>query len=188
MAEYKNNFATYSLSGTFAGIGTFHNRGGKTFLRKIRAKPSVPDSEKQTAVKKRFAECIQYAKAAIKDPTVKAAYAAVAKSGRAAFNRAVTDAYYPPKIIKVKTDKYSGRPGDSLTVEATDDFKVAVVRVTIHDANFRLIEEGDAVMQINELDWLYVVTAANESLAGSKITVVAADLPGNRTSLTVTLP
>jgi hypothetical protein len=111
----------------------------------------------------------------------------VAKSGKAAFNRAVTNAYYPPKIIKVKTDNYSGRPGDSITVQATDDFKVAVVRVTIHDANFRLIEEGDADMQMNELDWIYVVAVANESLAGSKITAMAADLPGNKTLLTVTL-
>ena len=76
MPESKDNFIVHGLSGTFAGIGTFHKRGGKTFLRKIRAKPSVPDSKQQVAVKKRFAEYIQYAKAAIKDPDIKAAYSA----------------------------------------------------------------------------------------------------------------
>ena len=110
MPESKDNFIVHGLSGTFAGIGTFHKRGRKTFLRKIRAKPSVPDSKEQVAVKKRFAEYIRYAKAAIKDPDIKAAYAAVAKPGRTAFNRAVTDASHPPKIGKIDTDNYHGHP------------------------------------------------------------------------------
>ena len=41
MPESRNNFVVHGLTGTFAGIGTFHIRGGKTFLRKIRAKPSA---------------------------------------------------------------------------------------------------------------------------------------------------
>ena len=84
MPESKNNFVVQDLTGTFAGIGTFHNRGRKTFLRKIRAKPSVPDSKEQIAVKKRFAEYVQYAKAAIKDPDIKAAYAAVGENNHSA--------------------------------------------------------------------------------------------------------
>lgn len=187
MPESKGNFIVYGLTGTFSGIGTFHRRGNKTFLRKIRAKPSVPDSKKQVAVKQRFAQCIQYAKAAIKDPVIKAAYAAVAKPGKNAFNRAVTDAFYPPKIKKVNTDNYLGRPGDSITIEAIDDFKVAAVYISIHDAMYRLIEQGDSIMQVNEIDWLYVATIGNVSLAGSMITAVATDLPCNKTSITVTL-
>jgi hypothetical protein len=42
-------------------------------------------------------------------------------------------------------------------------------------------------MQINTNDWLYAVTVANEPFTGSKITATATDLPGNKTSLTVTL-
>ena len=68
MPESGNNVIVHGPSGTFAGLGTFHIWGRKTFLRKIRAKPSVPDSKEQVAVKKRFAECVKYAKAAIKDP------------------------------------------------------------------------------------------------------------------------
>ena len=40
------------------------------------------------AVKKGLAEYIQYAKAEIKDPDIKAAHAAAAKPGRTAFNKA----------------------------------------------------------------------------------------------------
>ncbi|HET7003695.1 MAG TPA: hypothetical protein VFI33_20375 [Puia sp.] len=188
MPESKDNFVVQGLSGTFAGIGTFHRRGKKTFLRKIRAKPSVPDSKEQVAVKERFAEYIQYAKAAIKDPVIKAAYAAAAKPGRTAFNRAVTDASRPPKIGKVDAGNYHGQTGDHLIIEATDDFRVKAVQVCIHNANGHLIEQGDAIMQINMVDWLYAVTAANESFAGSKITATASDLPGNKASVIVTLP
>jgi hypothetical protein len=187
MPESKNNFIVDGLSGTFAGIGTFHRRGRKTFLRKIRAKPSVPDSKEQVAVKKRFAEYIRYAKAAIKDPDIKAAYAAVAKPGRTAFNRAVTDACTPPKIWKIDAANYHGHLGGHLLVEATDDFRVKSVHVCIQNANGHLIEQGDAIMQINTVDWLYAVKFENEPFAGSKITATATDLPGNKTSLTVTL-
>jgi hypothetical protein len=41
MPESTDNFIVHSLSGIFTGIGTFHNRGRKTFLRKIRVNPSV---------------------------------------------------------------------------------------------------------------------------------------------------
>jgi hypothetical protein len=51
MPQSKRNFIIHGLSCTFPGIGHFHRRGAKTFLRKIRAKPPVPDSEKTDAVK-----------------------------------------------------------------------------------------------------------------------------------------
>jgi hypothetical protein len=187
MPESRNNFIVHGLSGTFAGIGTFHIRGRKTFLRKIRAKPSVPDSKEQVAVKKRFAEYIRYAKAAIKDPDIKAAYAAETKPGRTAFNRVVTDAFTPPKIGKIDTANYYGHPGDHLIVEATDDFKVKAVQMCIHHASGHLIDQGEAIMQINTGDWFYMVTVVNESFTGSRITATATDLPGNKTSFTVTL-
>ena len=72
MPESKNNFVVHGLSGTFSDIDTFLRRGNKTFLRKICAKPSIPDSKEQVAVNKRFAEYIRYARAVIKDPVVKA--------------------------------------------------------------------------------------------------------------------
>jgi hypothetical protein len=187
MPQSKNNFIVHGLSGTFEGIGTFYTRAGKTFLRKNSAERSVPDSAKQSANKQRFAEYTKYAKAAIKDPVIKAVYAKVTKPGQSAFNRAITDARKPPKIGKLKTDDYLGRPGDTIMVEASDDFKVAAVKVCIYDASGGLIEQGDAIVQINELDWLYVTTVANESFAGSTITATATNLPGNKTTFAITL-
>ena len=54
MPESRNNFIVHGPSGTFAGIGTFHIRGRKTFLRKIRAKPSVSETYIRYALKYAF--------------------------------------------------------------------------------------------------------------------------------------
>jgi hypothetical protein len=182
MPESKDNMVVHGLSGNFAGMCVFHTRAGKTFMRKIPAKPSVPGSEEQKAARKRFAACQKYAKAANKDPLLKAAYRTRAKPGSSAYNRALSDALRPPKLGKFETEDYFGRIGDHFTVEARDDFKVASVTITIHDAKGKLIEKGRAVMQINEFDWLYTTTANNENLKGSTITATAMDLPGNETS------
>jgi len=79
--------------------------------------------------------------------------------------------------VKIYADNYHGRAGDYLTIDATDDFKVISVQICIHDVNGHLIEQGEAIMQINMGDWLYVVREANEPFAGSKITATASDLP-----------
>jgi hypothetical protein len=181
MPESKDNMVVRGLSGNFAGMCVFHNRGRKTFMRKIPAKPSVPASEKQKAGRKRFADCQKYANAANKDPLLKAGYAAKAKSGESAYNRALSDALLPPKLGKFNTEKYQGRPNDSFTVEAKDDFMVISITITIHNATGELIEQGNAVMELNEIDWLYVATADNENFRGSIITATAMDLPGNKT-------
>jgi hypothetical protein len=51
--------------------------------------------------------------------------------------------------------------------------------VSIYDIDGSLIEEGDALQQDNELDWLYTSARENTALTGSKIKAVARDLPGN---------
>jgi hypothetical protein len=87
----------------------------------------------------------------------------------------------------IRTDGYHGAVGDTITVKATDDFAITGLRVSIVDAAGDPVESGDAVLQINETDWLYTATKANAALAGSKITAVATDGPGNSTAFSVTL-
>jgi hypothetical protein len=49
-----------------------------------------------------------------------------------------------------------------------------------------LIEEGNVIIQIDdEKKWLYKVQQEKTELAGSKITAVATDLPGNNGSLSL---
>ncbi len=187
MAEAKDNIVTKGFSGTIDRTLTFRQRAGKTFVGKLRRASSLAASEKMLAVRAKFATSIDYATKAIKVAETKALYQAGAKAGQSAFNVAVADAFNAPEIGDISTTGYHGAVGDEITVRATDDFKVAAVTVSIHNAAGDLLEQGAAVMQESTIDWLYKATAANTAVAGSKITAVASDLPGNNTSKEVTL-
>ena len=94
----------------------------------------------------------------------------------------------PVPLKSINKDSYHGAVGDTITIDATYDFKVATVSISIHNAAGALVEQGDAVLPVDKPDWLYTATQANPALAGSKITATATDLPGNTGSLEVTLP
>lgn len=187
MAQARENILTRGLSGTVARMLTFRQLAGKTIVGKLRGPSSVPPTDKMVAVRDKFQSSIAYAKGAIKDPAVKALYKAAAKTGQSAFNVAMVDAYEAPRVNSINTDSYHGAAGDTILVNATDDFKVTGVTVSVHNAAGDLVEEGVAVMQINESDWLFTAAQANAAPAGSKITAVAKDLPGNSTSFSVNL-
>ena len=187
MAISKDNIVTKGISGTIARMLTFRQRAGKTIVAKLRRATPVSNSKKSTAVRTKFKSSIEYATKAILDPATKANYLAAALPGQSAFNVAVADAFNAPEITKIDTSAYHGAVGDSITVRATDDFKVTGVSVSIHNAAGDLLEQGAAVVQANTIDWLYKATVANAAIAGSKITAVATDLPGNNTSLDATL-
>ena len=76
---------------------------------------------------------------------------------------------------------------DKIAVRAIDDFRVVSVRVEIYAANGTLLEQGNAEQSTNGLDWTYTATQANSPLAGTKITAIAIDVPGNEGILDVSL-
>ena len=186
MAEAKGNIITKGLSGTIGRQLTFRIKAGKTIVSKLLTPSTAPPSDKAAAIRAKFLSSSQYAKKAIKDPALKALYKAAATGGQTAFNLALADAFKAPVVSKITTDNYHGVIGNTLLVEATDDFKVNAVVVSINSAAGDLLEKGNGVVQENG-DWLYTTTAANAALAGSKIMAIATDLPGNSTSFTVTV-
>ncbi len=68
-----------------------------------------------------------------------------------------------------------------------DDFRVTGVRVEIRDANNMMLEAGNAVQNLNGIDWTYAATYGNATLPGTKIKAIAKDVPGNEGVLEVTL-
>ncbi len=96
------------------------------------------------------------------DAVKKVLYKSAATGMQSGFNVATADAFTPPVVNKITTDKYHGVSWeDSITIDATDDFKVESVSVAIHDATGNLIEQGNAVLQTDSPDWLYTATVAN---------------------------
>ncbi|HMH31526.1 MAG TPA: hypothetical protein VK543_00760 [Puia sp.] len=187
MAKVKDNVMTRGFSGTVARLLTFRQKAGATIVSKLRRPSTGEPSEKATAVMAKFALSIKYAKAAIKNPATKALYKAMAKDGQTAFNVAMADAFIAPTVESIDATGYHGIVGDPLTIRATDNFKVAGVTVSIHNATGDLVEQGKAIVQEDTVDWLYTATQVNPAIAGSKITAVATDLPGNSTPFEVIL-
>jgi hypothetical protein len=182
MAESNENPLTDGLSGSIGRELTYRQRAGKTIVSKFPRPTIVPPTHKLRSVRTKFASCIAYAKAAIKEPTIKALYQAASKGGQTAFNVATSDALNAPQVTGIQTDSYHGNPGDQIIVQATDDFKVADVRVSIQTKTGRTLEKGIAVLKPDTMDWLYKATKPNPKPRGSVIEAVVTDLPGNCTS------
>lgn len=182
MAKVIDNLFTLGFSGTVGKLMTFSRRkkSGNIYVGKRRGASSVPPTEEQLGRRQRFKVALAYAKSAILDPILKAAYAAVAGPDQSAFNMAFKDAYEGPEISAVTTLNYLGQPGNTITIRATDDFKITSVKVTIRTSAGDIIEQGEAVLEKNGLDWLYTATAVNAALPGTVIIVTATDTPANQ--------
>lgn len=180
MGESKNNLATEGLSGQVGNL-VFRRRksDGKVFVSRQPAAFEGEPTEAQKAVQTKFQQAIIYGKTALADPITKALYADKASAGQSAFNVAVADFFNAPNIDEIDVSQYTGQIGSTVRVRATDDFNVVSVFVHIANADSSLVEEGNAILQANGVDWIYTAIKLNASLDGDKITVTASDVPHN---------
>jgi hypothetical protein len=187
MATQQNNVLTHAMSGMIGNLLVFRNRGGKLVVAK---KPQSPDpakplSEKQEASRRMFKRCIRYTQTITEEQY--ALYASKARGGQTAKNVAFMDAYYPPEITVIAAEGYSGLPDELIRIEATDNIRVAGVRVEIRTGTGELVESGEASDEGFGENWAYRTKATNPAPPGSTITVTARDMPGNLVSETVTV-
>ncbi len=178
MAKSKRNIITHGLSGKIGDLLVFRQRFGNTFVGNIPNRTAAL-SAKQLAMNQKFQKAVSYASASLKFPANKALYAQRAHGGVTPFNLAIADYFMPPVIVDVNTLAYTGAAGSKVEILATDDTKVQSVNVSITNAGGQPIEEGAAVQDPVTGSWLYTATAANANLPGTKISVLAKDLPGN---------
>ena len=177
MAKINNNLITEGFTGMLGKQVVFKKRLGTRYAA---APPTINENSKPTAAQQlnrdKHARSTDYAKGAIKDPDIKAMYQAVAIGGQSAYNVAWLDARHAPKVSAIVTNAYKGNTGDIIFVEASDNFKVTAVKVSIY-AGDALIEEGNAIVTPGNLLWVYTATVANAS--ASKIVATAFDLANN---------
>lgn len=175
-----------ALQGPFSGmIGkelVFRTVGNQMIVQAAPVRKTTSTRAQQKA-QKRFREGAQYAKRKLADPIAKEAYTLAIKgnSKRTAYHVALTDFLNPPQIKRIDCSGYSGHAGDQIRVYATDDFRVTEVRVKIVTADGIQLESGNATLQPNGLEWVYMVTVANAVPTGTRIVSTACDLPGNQT-------
>jgi len=187
MAESKNNVVTHGLSGKVGKMLVFSQRHGKTIVSAPR-RQGPEQSDKQKAQQQLFQQAVIYAKAALKNPETKAAYAAAAEEGQTAYNVAVADLFHAPDIEEIDLSAYTGKPGDIISIKATDDFKVTAVMVEIYNADGSVVEKGNAAVSETGLHWIYEATVDNPDLHGDKIVVKATDMPANVSEMEQVIP
>jgi len=180
MANIEGNVVMHGMSGKIGDLLVISRRNGKTIVSMAPGKRQgfIPG-----LIHERFKKAIVYAQAATKDPDLKKAYQAIAGPGVSAFNMAFVDFVTPPVIQDFDPASYTGAVGSTIKVPVTDDFRVKSVTVIITRADNTILEQGAAVADADGLHWLYTATQANATVAGSKITVQASDLPGNLSKL-----
>jgi hypothetical protein len=159
--------------------------GGLVF-RHVRGKilvSTVPVSTKQPSVKQqtqraRFAQACAYAKTQMQDEGRRADYEAVAflRNMPNAYNVAIADYFNAPTVHDIKL------LNNKLVIEAEDDFAVHRVLVELFDMHEQLLQQGEAIMQINRRTWVYTIEGVQPK-GVMLCCVTASDLPGNRTRL-----
>lgn len=185
--ELLENDLLEGSSGKFGKRLVYRQRGAKTIIARRPVKKRNPKTPRQTEVRDLFTEGVLYAKAVIADEVKKALYQAKVSGNQSAFNLALSDFCKAPEIRKYNVAEYTGQIGDKISIRAIDDFKVEWVKLIIKDSTDGTIEEGEALLSANGADWIYTAAAANPGLAGTKLVISAADMPGNITTQEVIL-
>jgi hypothetical protein len=181
MARVAKNLVLHGASGKIGDMLVIRQRAGNTILAQAPGKRDGEMTEKQKEHIGKFQQAVLYGRSQIADADSKAEYVEKASGMKSAYNIAVADFFHAPDIDEIDLSNYSGAAGDTIRIRAMDDFRVEEVKVSIFNGDGSLVEEGLAVQDDNELDWIYTATARIESLEGDKIVVSVSDKPGNVT-------
>ena len=189
MASSNTSIITGKLRGSLGKELVFREWEGKTIVAKAPKPRSGPPTAAQAEFQERFLIASRYAKAIMDSPdqSMANAYAHAVRPRQNLYSRALEDFLSPPVVKKIDAGKYKGAVGEKIFVRAIDDFRVTGVRVEIYAANGTLLEAGDAVVNLNGIDWTYTGMQALNLPAGSKIRAIATDVPNNEGTLELTL-
>src|SRR3972149_5518303 len=135
----------------------------------------------QRAHPARFPAATAYAKeAALREPI----YARLAKKTKQpAYNMALKDYMHPPKVTAIEVRGDAGQARKVIYVQAEDDVQVVRVRVTLFNAQEKVLESGEAASDKAGW-WAYSIQTTTKDKA-VKIEARAWDLAGNKGRLAV---
>ena len=189
MAHADNSIITGKFKGSLGKQLVFRQWEGKTIVAKSPGARVGDPTDAQAETQEKFLAGSRYALAVMKaaDQSLAQGYAKAIRPRQNLYSRALEDFMSPPVVKSINTVDYGGAVGDKIVTRAIDDYRVTRVRVEVYAANGTLLEAGDAQQNINGLDWTYTTTMTNSPLAGSKIKVIATDVPANEGTLEITL-
>ena len=186
MAKITYNPAVRHLHGHL-GKMVFKERQGMDIVAEKPDQVNQPNSPAQVLQRENFRQAAAYAKGALADPQVNAAYSAKAKELHSSpIAVAVKDWMIAPQVTAIDLSHYSKHVGDAIYIAAQDDFEVTGVAVAIEDNAHVAVESGTATFDAASGSWKYTVTVDASAKAGLKVTATAHDRPGNAGTLTAT--
>jgi hypothetical protein len=153
---------------------TVMSQGQSKKNRREKKRAREKRSPLQKAHNSRFQDAVHYARTAARTEPAYAELAAHTPMWTA-YNHAMYDWFHPPQIGCIAQEQ------GYILVEASDDVLVTRVRVTVLDAESRVLATGEAVR--GEDDWWEFVSRAE----GMTVIAEAWDLPGNVTKLVLEL-
>lgn len=108
------------------------------------------------------------------------------ETGISAYNLALADWFVAPRVLEINVDRWTGKIGQTIRVKARDNVLVARVSVVIRGAEGTLLEMGEAVQSEPGGTWWNFTTKSLVTMAPfPTVKAIAQDLPGNRTSFTI---
>jgi hypothetical protein len=188
MAFAESRSIAGALKGSVGKELVFREWDGKIVVSKYSAS-NVEATPAQAKTRENFSLASRFAKSVLKNPDngLAEAYAAALKPRQNVYSRALEDFMSPPVVKLIDTRNYNGTPGSVIVVHAVDDFRVTGVSVEIFLTGNILLESGDAIIDTNNLNWIYTCKKANSLARGFTIKATATDIPGNTGTLELTL-
>jgi len=186
MAKITYNPAVRHMHG-HVGKLVFKERAGMDIVAEKPDQVNQPNTPAQLAQRENFRQAAAYAKGALANPQVNAAYSAKAKMDHSSpIAEAVKDWMTPPVVTAIDLSHYSKHVGDAIYIAAQDDFEVTGVAVTIEDNAHAPVESGTATFDAASGSWKYTATVDASAKSGLAVTATASDRPGNTGTLSAT--
>jgi hypothetical protein len=108
-------------------------------------------------------------------------------TSQSAYNLAVADALGKPQVLEIDLSGWSGKTGQTILIQARDNFLVLSVRLLIREGDI-ILEEGEAEQyQQDGLSWGYQLQTLVERRPGLLLDAYAYDLPGNEGKYSIEL-
>jgi len=108
------------------------------------------------------------------------------ETGSTAYNIAIVDWLGAPRVLEIKVDGWTGKPGETIQVKARDNVAVVGVSVVIRDAQNNVLEAGEATLsKPGSAWWNYTTQAVVPMKPFPSVEATAQDLPGNTDTFVV---
>jgi hypothetical protein len=153
----------------------YKTRSGKNLV--TRKPVSEPErSGQKISMQEEVRQAVNYAEFAWDQPIYQCKAVGTSNS---AFNLAVADALGKPQILDIDIHGWTRKIGQTILIEARDNFMVLSVRLVIREGE-TILEEGEAEQsELDSLVWGYSLQTTVERKPGMTLDAYAYDLPGN---------